>query len=922
MDPIDSGLKTRHYGQMTARFPLSHSQRISLSLLDRCEIYQVMAVNGPPGTGKTTLIQSIAADLLVKFFLADSKPPIIIGSSANNKAITNILDSFASVSPRGGDRLNLNQRWLPDLDILGQYLAANNAEKLETARRAGHWVSTCGTKGFDAYHEYCTAHSKGSCEEYLLKKLLNQEDYTGDADLQKGLTWIRQEVKKLCSQIDDVSSSLDRLRKACRSPELKDISLLSLPSAIESRIESLRKKREPLDNSIQREKLRRARPGFLLRLVDRLTKGPMELRRARLQSDLLIKDDGSINLDQLDFYALSQEIWKVRDNLFQTENKLIRAWTTVERDYDRIAPYIISLDPGIPCGLDTWIEAVQGKLDVGERHKAFWWSLHGYEAQWLLLRDDNRYWELNQGQSQSLQRWQERSFLTPMFVSTFHSMPHFLTYSKKTPDGAWVNIALSGSVDLLIVDEAGQVAPELGVPVFGLAKRALVVGDVLQLEPIWNIPSKAIDFSNASRAGIVSTQEQYEAFSQSRRGCMNGSLMVLAQNASPFLHPDHWKEAGSLLVEHRRCVPGIIEYSNRFIYQSLLEIQTQAEKSTWPALGYCHIAGESRKFKSSQSNLIEARAIAAWIRQNKEQLSDRYQAKLADVLAIITPFRGQQTAILEALNVYNIDIKGLVVGTVHSLQGAEKPVVIFSPVYGRNHSSGQLFFNQSYNMLNVATTRAKQHFLVFGNMVLFKTNDYNSPAGDLGQLLFRSPENQIPNDFLFKEAQIEFFDRHPIDRLDTLQMHRASLRRAFEIAQKRLVVVSPFISNSALQADEIPGLVASARKRNVEVIVLTDDSLDKVQGTLRPQAEEGHKALTVAGAKLMVMSGIHNKTLIIDHQVLIEGSFNWLSAVRDESSPYSRHETSIVIKTPHCDRFIARAEIELGLSTWEDTERV
>jgi len=137
-----------------------------------------------------------------------------------------------------------------------------------------------------------------------------------------------------------------------------------------------------------------------------------------------------------------------------------------------------------------------------------------------------------------------------------------------------------------------------------------------------------------------------------------------------------------------------------------------------------------------------------------------------------------------------------------------------------------------------------------------------------------------------------------------------------------LIIVSPFISLSALQADDIPALAASTVKRNVEVIVITDDCLDLVQGTLKPQAEAGRQALITAGAKLMVLSGIHNKTLIIDRRVLIEGSFNWLSAVRDETSRYNRHETSIVIKAPFCDRFIDRAENELGLQVVDDDAKM
>lgn len=39
-------------------------------------------------------------------------------------------------------------------------------------------------------------------------------------------------------------------------------------------------------------------------------------------------------------------------------------------------------------------------------------------------------------------------------------------------------------IDLLIYDEAGQIAPDVGLPLLGLARRAIAVGDLYQLEPI------------------------------------------------------------------------------------------------------------------------------------------------------------------------------------------------------------------------------------------------------------------------------------------------------------------------------------------------------------------------------------------------------------------------------------------------------
>ena len=63
---------------------------------------------------------------------------------------------------------------------------------------------------------------------------------------------------------------------------------------------------------------------------------------------------------------------------------------------------------------------------------------------------------------------------------------------------------------------------------------------------------------------------------------------------------------------------------------------------------------------------------------------------------------------------------------------------------------------------------------------------------------------------------------------------------------------------------------------------------DKQTGVLRKETVAGRKALAENGVKLILLKGIHNKSLAIDDSVLVEGSFNWLSERRNGS--YSRHE--------------------------------
>lgn len=58
----------------------------------------VLAVNGPPGTGKTALLQTIVADMYVKAALEENDAPVIVAISTNNQAVTNIIDSFGKIN--------------------------------------------------------------------------------------------------------------------------------------------------------------------------------------------------------------------------------------------------------------------------------------------------------------------------------------------------------------------------------------------------------------------------------------------------------------------------------------------------------------------------------------------------------------------------------------------------------------------------------------------------------------------------------------------------------------------------------------------------------------------------------------------------------------------------------------------------------
>ncbi|UHG94372.1 hypothetical protein [Spirosoma oryzicola] len=161
--------------------------------------------------------------------------------------------------------------------------------------------------------------------------------------------------------------------------------------------------------------------------------------------------------------------------------------------------------------------------------------------------------------------------LTPYFVSTFYIAPRFFIYSKfvtrTTSGNVYETPPLQAFIDLLIVYEAGQVSPEVGAATFALARRSLVVGDTLKIEPVWNVPKK-VDYANLVRYELIQSADDQTAIEDLlNKGFLScsGSLM----KPSPYQsYPQG--EWGMLLIEHRRFFDEIINYCNKLAYNGLL----------------------------------------------------------------------------------------------------------------------------------------------------------------------------------------------------------------------------------------------------------------------------------------------------------------------------------------------------------------
>lgn len=909
VDEDELFLTQGHYGQYSNGFALSNSQRKSLLLFEKERNGSVLAVNGPPGTGKTTLLQSIVANEVVKSVLKGNSPPKIVASSTNNQAITNILDGF-------GDGL---ERWLPQLSSLGAYMISSDSKKQSVATKKGYQLLTRSNGDFEGYYftDFHTA-DIDELESYYITCYSKIHGASEDNSVKKITLSLKRNVKKSSKKIDGILSTLREVNEV----EKNMFSLNELPNYFKT-ISEIKVELETYDD--KRKSLLVFRDDFLRfkyenKLYAFASFIPFYKRAYERKLSLFLIDSDNESIKGLAtdsevedallslLNRVGKDIQKLKKELVQKE-KTYAFLSSVKSNFDVVfceleelwSIYLSSkndkekeslIKEYTTLGLS---EKANRILDVSYRHVAFLDAMHYWEGAWIIKQKEEEL-KVTKGLVSRKNTFTRISYLTPLFISTFHSLPAFCSYFEKTSDG-WNSKPIYELFDLIIVDEAGQVSPEVGVASFSLAKKALVVGDIHQIEPVWNIAYEKIDKGNLMECQLLENYE-FETLKELGVVCSSGSLMHLAQKASsvevtPTL-------GGTMLTEHRRCVDELVAFSNEYIYDNMLQPMVGSSKGRWfknnkeeifiPALGYLHVSGVSEKANGSTFNTAEAVAITKWVKKYGGLISAHYRKDLKECIAVITPFSKQKNELYRQFSLFDVNTD-ITIGTVHALQGAERPIVIFSPTYGINQADGQLFFDSGYNMLNVALTRAKQHFIVMGNMQLFNPFNKYKPSGGLAKFLFSSDNNELSSSFLFEDKIII-----SENRIDTLEKHQRCLKRAFEIAKTRIVIVSPFISKYAIQADNLLEGIQKAVSNNVKVSIYTDKYLDMPNGKLKKSAEEGRSALTNSGAELFILNGIHNKAIIIDDEVLIEGSFNWLSALRDKQNPYYRYEVSQVIK--------------------------
>lgn len=290
--------------------------------------------------------------------------------------------------------------------------------------------------------------------------------------------------------------------------------------------------------------------------------------------------------------------------------------------------------------------------------------------------------------------------------------------------------------DYVIIDEASQVDLCTGALALACAKNAVIVGDLKQLPNV-------VDSNSAKQTDKIFSQYKLDEAYRYKNHCLLSSISELFKKAPT-----------TLLKEHYRCHPKIIEFCNRKFYNNELVILSNVKTDRTPlVLCYTTEGNHSRNnYNQRQIDIIT------------NEIIPKYNLCLDDnSLGIVTPYRNQTNALQSTF-------KGTTVktDTVDKFQGRENKVIIISTV--DNEISD---FTDNPNRLNVAISRAiEQLILVVSpkeisqdrnicdliNYIKYNNLDvYDSKLYSIFDYLYKSYE-QRKREILAKQKRISEYD--------------------------------------------------------------------------------------------------------------------------------------------------------------------
>ncbi|MEU5903785.1 AAA domain-containing protein [Micromonospora sp. NPDC047467] len=282
--------------------------------------------------------------------------------------------------------------------------------------------------------------------------------------------------------------------------------------------------------------------------------------------------------------------------------------------------------------------------------------------------------------------WQSLFMTVPVVSTTFASVGRLLR-----PLG-------SEALGWLLVDEAGQAAPQIAAGAIWRTRCLVAVGDPLQLEPV-------VTVLHTTQQALRRHHRVAETWLPGR-----GSVQTLSDRLTPLgtllPGPDDvevW--VGAPLRVHRRCDDPMFKIVNTAVYGGLMIHGTaprqhllDVAESTWIDVASSDAEGHWIPDEGAAAEQILTYLLRAGIDPNQIMAISPFRDAARRLRRRWAPLHPQMTC-----------------GTVHTAQGKEADVVLF--VLGGNPArpGARAWAASQPNLFNVAVSRARQRLYVIGN---------------------------------------------------------------------------------------------------------------------------------------------------------------------------------------------------------------
>lgn len=326
--------------------------------------------------------------------------------------------------------------------------------------------------------------------------------------------------------------------------------------------------------------------------------------------------------------------------------------------------------------------------------------------------------DLNEQQIRAM--WNTFWLVIPVVSSTFASIQRM--FGNLGP----------GSIPWLFIDEAGQTVPQAAAGALWRCKRAVVVGDPFQIEPVVTTPD----------AIIKELGNHFDLKWEQMDSTLSVQRMADRVNRYGWTMNDDW--VGSPLRVHRRCTDPMFSIANEIAYAGMMYNSTpSASTKLLMETAFVDVRGNveagCRHYVTAQGEVIRKMILDEIDRQ--QALPDLFV--ISPFSEIPSKFRSELEKPLKAA-VANLpqqmndkkvnDWLDTHIGTVHTFQGKQAEGVILCLGLDSTKEGAAQWAASKPNLLNVALTRAKLRFVAVGDGQIWLGKPYFRELESLKQV--------------------------------------------------------------------------------------------------------------------------------------------------------------------------------------------